>query len=367
MHRALFTFYYPHILPKSLIKFSFESVDLVTKDSLMVTLSCKANITVNCTFFDESNSIWDSEKKEYLYRNYGLFREIHSVEFDGILKLNVVDGENIDDIDSIEFEFAFDQYTRISQEIVENDSDDDSDNDYYRDQYNEAYGDTYGTIHGDDEGYIEDIKNDKLIDEVFEKISESAEFYKNFIEQRHENWEILVEEICGIDPEESYDIISKMFKNIFSVNISENNDFKIIHEMIKEKLSKIINTYLDLQIDFNEDWKYSTGFNDWLIELKYKDNIFILKSEIDIGVGDGDFYIEHNSKEIERVIFGICLPDFEMTDYGGVKPSSEFSVDLYDIAINELIDKFNQYFEKIKLHYESVDSLYDQLSKLMYE
>ena len=104
-----------------------------------------------------------------------------------------------------------------------------------------------------------------------------------------------------------------------------------------------------------------------MIELKYKDNIFILKSEIDIGVGDGDFYIEHNSKEIERVIFGICLPDFEMTDYGGVKPSSEFSVDLYDIAINELIDKFNQYFEKIKLHYESVDSLYDQLSKLMYE
>jgi hypothetical protein len=98
LHRALFTFYYPHILPKSLIKFSFESVDLVTKDSLMVTLSCKANITVNCTFFDESNSIWDSEKKEYLYRNYGLFREIHSVEFDGILKLNVVDGENIDDM-----------------------------------------------------------------------------------------------------------------------------------------------------------------------------------------------------------------------------------------------------------------------------
>lgn len=100
------------------VTFKFESVDSVNNGDLTVTLDCKAKIYADCTYFDESDSVWDSEEKDYIFRNYGNTEETHVVEFEGILKLKV-DDEKIVATNSIQFDFTLDQNTRISRTIIE--------------------------------------------------------------------------------------------------------------------------------------------------------------------------------------------------------------------------------------------------------
>lgn len=55
-----------------------------TEDSTItaiVTIVGSAHITLECSYFDEANSIWDREDHEYIYKEYGRATEIHEFLF----------------------------------------------------------------------------------------------------------------------------------------------------------------------------------------------------------------------------------------------------------------------------------------------
>ncbi|MCH4236499.1 MAG: hypothetical protein LKF66_00890 [Clostridium tyrobutyricum] len=52
------------------ISFEFEFVDVIKENKISVTLSCKADISVNCSYLDTDNSVWDSEEKRYIYMSF---------------------------------------------------------------------------------------------------------------------------------------------------------------------------------------------------------------------------------------------------------------------------------------------------------
>lgn len=58
-----------------------------------MTIAVRANIEVECSFFDEDNSTWDYEDKEYFYRAVGLAREIHEIKFPVTVIFKVKDGQ----------------------------------------------------------------------------------------------------------------------------------------------------------------------------------------------------------------------------------------------------------------------------------
>lgn len=51
------------------------------KITAIVTIVCSANLKFNCTYFDEENSVWDSEDHEYAYKSYGDIIETHEFLF----------------------------------------------------------------------------------------------------------------------------------------------------------------------------------------------------------------------------------------------------------------------------------------------
>lgn len=58
-----------------------HSIDYLNENELFMSLSVKVKIEVECSFFDEGNSIWDSEEKDYFYRARGSIIENHEVVF----------------------------------------------------------------------------------------------------------------------------------------------------------------------------------------------------------------------------------------------------------------------------------------------
>ena len=63
------------------ISFRVYSVDEMTDRYSKVTLSCKADISVDCYFEDYANATWDSETKEYVFVETVKMREEHTARF----------------------------------------------------------------------------------------------------------------------------------------------------------------------------------------------------------------------------------------------------------------------------------------------
>lgn len=105
------------------ISFEFEFVDVIKENKISVTLSCKADISVNCSYLDTDNSVWDSEEKRYIYESHGQVLEKHSPDFDCTATFSINQNENTDKFSlmDISFDFVLDQDTRTSREILGND------------------------------------------------------------------------------------------------------------------------------------------------------------------------------------------------------------------------------------------------------
>lgn len=105
------------------VQVGFSSVDDVNEDNVTITIECKADISVFCSYDDYSNSAWDSEEKEYLYVGRGEVYEEHSVEFESIINFSVTSIANdIEfEIEEIVYELELNQLTRTNREFIEND------------------------------------------------------------------------------------------------------------------------------------------------------------------------------------------------------------------------------------------------------
>ncbi|KAB3536304.1 hypothetical protein F8154_04300 [Alkaliphilus pronyensis] len=101
----------------------FSSVDDVNEGNVTITIECKADISVFCSYDDYSNSAWDSEEKEYLYVGRGEVCEEHSVEFESIINFSVTSiADDIEfAIEEIAYDLELNQLTRTNREFIEND------------------------------------------------------------------------------------------------------------------------------------------------------------------------------------------------------------------------------------------------------
>ena len=95
------------------ISYKLTSVDMVNDDSITITLSCTATIDAHCTYFDEGNSAWDSEEKDYIFRVFGAVEEIHIANFQAVATL-ARNNDTIANIHRITFDLTLDQETRQS-------------------------------------------------------------------------------------------------------------------------------------------------------------------------------------------------------------------------------------------------------------
>lgn len=72
--------FYLHDISRVMIE--VDSVDEITEKSSIVTLSCKANISVDCSYENYDNAIWDPEEKEYFCFDTVEVREKHEAQFE---------------------------------------------------------------------------------------------------------------------------------------------------------------------------------------------------------------------------------------------------------------------------------------------
>ncbi len=93
-----------------------EVVDIDYSDNtITIMTNCKLKLEFSCSFFDEENSMWDSEDKEYAHAYHGTMHEFHNALIP--VEIHVAfDNDNEDisfDIDEIivDTNIRFDQYT----------------------------------------------------------------------------------------------------------------------------------------------------------------------------------------------------------------------------------------------------------------
>ena len=63
------------------VTFSVHSVDEISENKSIVTLSCKADISADCYYEDYANAPWDPEEKEYVFVDTIKMREEHKARF----------------------------------------------------------------------------------------------------------------------------------------------------------------------------------------------------------------------------------------------------------------------------------------------
>lgn len=63
------------------LTFSVHSVDEISDNISIVTLSCKADISADCYYEDYANAPWDPEEKEYVFVDTIKMREEHKARF----------------------------------------------------------------------------------------------------------------------------------------------------------------------------------------------------------------------------------------------------------------------------------------------
>lgn len=90
-------FYLKSVTPISYTK--PEVIDYDSKDqNVIITMQYIVEFIFDCKFFDENNSTWDSENKEYCYKEYGNIRENHTKEIE--VKVSLFYEYDTDDSDS---------------------------------------------------------------------------------------------------------------------------------------------------------------------------------------------------------------------------------------------------------------------------
>ncbi len=79
------------IIDAKLVKYKFESFDYIDADTIEIMFLMNADITVEYTFFDEENSVYDSIDHEYAYHHTAEFNEVHRVGLEMVVTLDIND------------------------------------------------------------------------------------------------------------------------------------------------------------------------------------------------------------------------------------------------------------------------------------
>ncbi len=121
-----------YVMDVSEINFEFYSIDRISTDIVSVTLQAAANIVVDCSYFDEENSAWDNEEKEYILEVTGKVLETHKAEFDIEVEIKINDNDY--EIYDIFMDIVLDEDTCIHKDYDWNEFEDEQ-NEYLEDNY----------------------------------------------------------------------------------------------------------------------------------------------------------------------------------------------------------------------------------------
>lgn len=102
------------VFVQNLTELEVVDIDYACNIITIMTI-CKAELEFTCTFFDEENSIWNSDNKEYEHVYYGIMDEIHNALIPITIYLAFQNEDedinfNIDEI-NVDTNLEFNQYT----------------------------------------------------------------------------------------------------------------------------------------------------------------------------------------------------------------------------------------------------------------
>lgn len=100
------------VLPKKMA--DVEVIDIDYEEQLItISLICKTELEFSCSFFDEENSIWDSEDKEYPSPYYGTMHEVHNASIPVVVNISFDDDKKTFYIENVEVDtdIELNQYT----------------------------------------------------------------------------------------------------------------------------------------------------------------------------------------------------------------------------------------------------------------
>ena len=101
-----------------------KNIDYISEEKIILTLRISSQFEFECSYFDESNSPWDSEEDCYWWKTYGINYESHNLYF---LAVAVFKLENSEVIECAEIQpkiadtLEFDQDTLADRRSVDTD------------------------------------------------------------------------------------------------------------------------------------------------------------------------------------------------------------------------------------------------------
>lgn len=101
-----------------------KNIDYISEEKIILTLRVKSEFEFECSYFDESNSPWDSEEDCYWWKTYGVNYESHHLYFLAVAVFKVENGEVIECTEiepKIGDSLEFDQDTLVDRKSVDTD------------------------------------------------------------------------------------------------------------------------------------------------------------------------------------------------------------------------------------------------------
>lgn len=271
------------------VTFSVHSVDEISENISIVTLSCKADISADCYYEDYANAPWDPEEKEYVFVDTIKMREEHKARF----------GCRIE-IDRAEKTFKVFPFTvilggdsrRNRYEVEEHPVEDDEEE--IRDMDRESLG--FQAL-GSYESYLEDnLQNSHFYADIIARFEEINGLYRKY-DDCCISFDDLLAELNAANPKETIKLIYERLlevsdipriANVENITDSEVEEIQAWANAQYERASEIadIDTLPDV-IAFGET-----------ITIRGVDG-----SEASLSIGDNQISPDEGSKEIIDIYF----------------------------------------------------------------
>lgn len=263
--------------------FDSTSVEDISENSSIVTLSCNADISADCYYEDYDNAYWDSEEKEYVYVDTVQMREEHKACFECRIKIDL----NIKKVKVFPFTVVLDDDSRSARYEVKDDEKEilDMDRNALGFQKFESY-----------DSYLEDNLQDSTfyadIVARFEEINGLYRKYDNYCNIFNE----LLTKLNVANPKGTIKLIyEKLLRvsdiprivNVENITDSEIEEIKVWANAQYERGSKIVDVDIPDVIGFGE-----------VITIRGIDG-----SEVSLSIGDNQLSPAEGCEEIIEICF----------------------------------------------------------------
>lgn len=98
--------------------FHLSSVDEINEGKVYLTVSCEAEISVYCKYYNYDNAIWDFEDEKYIYLDEGRVYEEHEPEFECNLIFSISNNDELS-LSKLSYNLVLNQDSRINREFIE--------------------------------------------------------------------------------------------------------------------------------------------------------------------------------------------------------------------------------------------------------